>query len=77
MKGRNNSVFLIDDFIMEIKNILNFLKGKKTYFIAILVGLVAVAQYLGFIDNTVAVVLYGLLGATGTATLRAGIEKNK
>ena len=67
-------VFIIDDFIEEIMDILNYLKGKKTYCLAFLVGLVAVCQSLGYVSNEVAVVLYGLLGAGGMATMRAAIK---
>ena len=54
---------------------LNWLSGKKTYFVALGVGLVAVLQYLGWISNEAAMTLYGLLGATGMATMRAGMAK--
>jgi|ETNmetMinimDraft_26_1059896.scaffolds.fasta_scaffold00917_12 hypothetical protein len=53
---------------------MNLLKGKKTYIVAIAVGLVTVALQLRFIDMEMAQMLYGLLGATGIATLRAGIK---
>jgi hypothetical protein len=56
-------------------NILQFLSGRKTYIIAVLVALVAAAQYLGYISTEAAVVLYGLLGAGGIATTRAAIAK--
>jgi len=56
-------------------NITQILKGKKTYIVATLVGIVAVAQYVGFITNEVAMTLYGLLGASGIATMRAAVSK--
>lgn len=50
------------------------LKGYKTYVIAGLVGIVATTQTLGYIDSATATTLYGLLGAGGLASLRAGIS---
>lgn len=50
---------------------MEWLKGKKTYLCAAGVGIVAVLVYLGVIDNQIADVLYGLLGAGGLAGLRA------
>jgi hypothetical protein len=56
-------------------NVIEYLSGKKTYIVAVLVGIVAVAQYLGYITAEIATILYGLLGATGLATTRAAIAK--
>ena len=53
----------------------SFLEGKKTYFVALCVAAVAGSLYLGYIDQDVANQLYILLGATGLATLRAGVSK--
>lgn len=50
------------------------LKGKRTYILAAAVAVVTVVQYLGFIDGTTAATLYGLLGAGGMATMRAGMK---
>lgn len=52
---------------------MDMLKGKKTYIVAILVALVVLASQLGYINAEMADMLYGLLGATGLATLRAGV----
>jgi len=49
------------------------LGGKKTYLIALAVGLVTAAQALGWIDAEVYQVILGFLGAGGLATLRAGV----
>jgi len=57
-------------------NIIEILNGKKTYIVAVLVGIVAIAQFLGYISAETATVLYGLLGATGIATTRSAITKN-
>lgn len=53
------------------------LNGKKTYIIAILIGIVAVVENLGFISPEVALTLYGILGSGGLATLRHGVQRNK
>jgi len=49
------------------------LGGKKTYLIALAVGLVTAAQALGWIDSEIYQVILGFLGAGGLATLRAGV----
>lgn len=54
---------------------LSWLSGKKTYLVGACIGVVAMAQYLGWIDLTVTTLLYGLLGATGTVTMRQAINK--
>ncbi|MDI6808419.1 MAG: hypothetical protein QME66_05490 [Candidatus Eisenbacteria bacterium] len=46
-------------------------KGKRSYILAVLIGLVAVAAYLGYIDAAERDFLFGLLGAGGLASLRA------
>lgn len=51
---------------------MEWLKNKKTYFIAILVGVAAGLKYLGVV---VPEWVYPLLGALGLATLRAAITK--
>ena len=58
-----------------MKKLLNFLSGKKTYAIALLVGGLTVLQHLGMLDLEVYTVLMGLLGAGGLASLRAGVNK--
>lgn len=56
---------------------LEKLKGYRTYLIALLVGILAMAQHLGIIDGQIYLTLMGLLGATGLSTLRAGITNSK
>ncbi len=51
-------------------NFLNFIKGKKTYLIALGIGLVAAAEFLGFIDGAVVALLKTLLLGGGLAALR-------
>jgi hypothetical protein len=50
------------------------LKGKKTYLVALAAGLVVVAVHLGYITSDMGNTILGLLGATGLATLRAGVS---
>lgn len=56
-------------------DIVSFLSGKKTYICAVLVGIVTVASYLGWIDQGTSNILYGLLGAGSIAAMRAAITK--
>lgn len=48
-----------------------FLKGKRTYIFAVLLGLATVAQALDWIDDQTFQTLVGLFGAGGLAGLRA------
>lgn len=52
---------------------LTFLKGHRTYIVAFLIALVAIAHYLNYIDSSVTDALVGLLGAGGLAALRAAV----
>ena len=56
---------------------MEWLKGKKTYLIAALVGIVAVIQQLGYIDESMAGTILAVLGGGGLATLRAGVSDSK
>ena len=49
-----------------------WLKGKKTYIIAMLIGLDAAAQAMGY---TVPGYIYAILGALGLGFTRAAITK--
>lgn len=51
------------------------LSGKKTYIVAILAGVIVALQSLDMIDQGQAEAIYGMLGAMGLVTLRAGIAK--
>ena len=55
----------------KMNKILEFLKGKKTYINALLIGACAAAQALGY---PIPEWVYGILGALGLVTLRAGIK---
>ena len=50
----------------------DWLKGKKTYIIAMLIGLDAAAQAMGY---TVPGYIYAILGALGLGFTRAAITK--
>jgi hypothetical protein len=49
------------------------LSGKKTYLIALAAAILTVAVHMGYITQDLANTLYGLLGAGGLASLRAGV----
>ena len=55
---------------------MSFLKGKKTYILAVLLGLATVAHALNWIDSNTFFTLSGLLGAGGAATLRSAINNS-
>lgn len=55
--------------------ILSLLAGKKTYLCALALGVVTVAESLGYVDSATARTLQGLVGAGGLAALRAGVKK--
>ena len=52
----------------------SLLKGRRTYIVAVLLGLVVIAESLGYLDAETAFTLKGLLGAGGLAALRAGVK---
>ena len=53
---------------------MEWLKGKKTYIVAIAVGVGTALQRAGIITDQVAQAIYGVLGGLGLATLRAGVS---
>jgi len=55
--------------------IIEFLKGKKTYILAICGGIVMALWYAGIIEDKARDMLLGLLGFGGMATMRAGVQK--
>ena len=57
--------------------IFSNLKGNRTYITALAVAFVVVLNQLGYIDNELANGALGLLGATGLAFLRAGVDSAK
>lgn len=57
-----------------MKNLIEWLKGKKTYIIAVIVGVVGALNYLGII---IPEWIYALLAAIGLGTIRAAISKTE
>lgn len=57
-----------------MKKLWNWLKGKKTYILAILGGVTFVLARVGFITPDVEVQVYTLLGIGGFATIRNSIK---
>jgi uncharacterized membrane protein YgaE (UPF0421/DUF939 family) len=51
-----------------------YLNGKKTYIIAGIMAIVAIAKGFGWIDQTAYEAVMGLLAALGFGALRAGVE---
>ena len=49
------------------------LQGKKSYIVAVLIGLAAVAQSLGYV---VPEYVYAILGALGLGAVRSGVNKS-
>lgn len=58
-----------------MKKVIEYLKGKKTYFIALAMGVITAVEFLGWIDSATAGTLYMILGAGGLASLRASNDK--
>lgn len=54
---------------------MDALKGKKTYIVAAAAALVTFAHALGYLDSDLTNTLYGLLGATGAATMAAKVNR--
>lgn len=50
---------------------MSFLKGKRTYAMAIAIGLLSAAYALGWVNDVAYQTLLGLFGAGGLAGLRA------
>lgn len=60
--------------IQYFMSVLNFLKGKKTYILAILGALYALEQFVGG-DITLSTLIAGLLGSGSLASMRAAVAK--
>ena len=58
-----------------MNDLLNALKGKRTYLVAALFGLLAFAENIGWIDAATANTLKTALIGAGFAALRAGAGK--
>ena len=53
--------------------IIEFLKGKKTYIIAVLIAVLGLMQGVGWF--VVPETVWAILGALGLGALRAGVDK--
>lgn len=53
---------------------LNFLSGKRTYFIAAGIAVATAAKYLGYITDTQYEAIVGFLGAGSLATMRMALK---
>jgi len=58
-----------------VKKIVVWLQGKKSFGIAIGVGVTAALQYAGIIYEPTADILYKLLGAGGVVTFAAKLNR--
>lgn len=61
--------------IVEVKEIMNWLKGYKTYIVAILTAVITVLHSLGYIDDALYQTLLALLGAGAIGTVAAKINR--
>ena len=61
--------------IREVREMLTFLQGKKTYILVALGALVWTAQNLGYIDAALAQQLYALLGIGAVGTVKAKLDR--
>jgi hypothetical protein len=54
---------------------MKFIRGKKTYIVAVMMALAAGLKALGILDPVMYEALMGMLAALGFGALRAGVEK--
>ena len=57
--------------------IIQWLQGKKSYFVALIGGLVFTCNLLGYMPDAMMWQILVALGITGVATLRAGMKSGK
>jgi hypothetical protein len=58
----------------NIKNMIDLLKGKRTYLLVVAAFAVIAGYLFGWIDQTTADVILPILGFGSVASLRAGIK---
>lgn len=56
---------------MDIKSLWSKLEGKKTYLVAVCIGVLAAVKYLGLVDDETYQTLMVVLAGGGLAALRA------
>lgn len=61
----------------NLKTMINFLKGKKSYLVAIAIGAVTTLHSLGYIDDETFKTILGILNSLGMAALAAKINRNR
>lgn len=61
--------------IVEVKEMFGWLKGYKTYIVAILTASLTLAHSLGYIDEATYQTLLALLGAGAVSTVAAKINR--
>lgn len=59
------------------KKQMEYLEGKKTYIVAILLGLATAAKSLGYIDEATFQTLVTMLGSAGLVTMRMAVDPKK
>lgn len=73
----NSGLYIVTLFVImyiSMENIVEFLRGKKTYIVSLAIAVIAFSFSIGWIDSETAMTLYGLLGAGGFAALRDGVR---
>lgn len=70
-KGRVN----LTTMIKLIKKAYAFIDGNKTYFVAVLAGVVFTAQLLGYVTEELANEIYVYLGLGGVVAFRSAMKK--
>lgn len=65
--------------LKEIKKIIDFFSGKKTYISGVLIALIGLTQAFNLVNWTPEqfIAVESFIGALGLMSLRAGIEKTK
>ena len=74
MKSERAKLFRMDGNSRRENAMFDQLKGKKTYLVALLGGLLAFAMEAGLIDGTQAESIQLMLTSFGLGALRAGIK---
>lgn len=59
-----------------MSKIINFLDGKKSYIIAIAMGVTTTLHVLGILNDTAYQTAMGILTGGGIASLKSAISKN-
>ncbi len=60
-----------------LTKVLTIVDGKKTYLCAAIIGIAAVARYLGYVSDGTYELIVGLFGAGGAMALRQAVAQEK